>query len=39
MAESAKSVDPEVGKMHRQTGEKFADPTAMSRQLREVSVL
>ena len=26
-----------VGKMHRQTGEKFVDPTAMSRQVREVS--
>ena len=25
------------GRMHRQTGEKFVDPTAMSRQMREVS--
>ena len=26
-----------LGRMHRQTGEKFVDPTAMSRQMREVS--
>ena len=26
-----------LGGMHRQTGEKFVDPTAMSRQMREVS--
>ena len=26
-----------LGRMHRQTGEKFVDPTAMSRQIREVS--
>ena len=26
-----------LGWMHRQTGEKFVDPTAMSRQMREVS--
>ena len=26
-----------LGKMHRQTGETFVDPTAMSRQMREVS--
>ena len=26
-----------LGKMHRQTGERFVDPTAMSRQMREVS--
>ena len=25
-----------LGRMHRQTGEKFVDPTAMSRQMREV---
>ena len=25
------------GRMHRQTGERFVDPTAMSRQMREVS--
>ena len=24
-------------KMHRQTGERFVDPTSMSRQIREVS--
>ena len=28
-----------VRRMHRQTGERFVDPTAMSRQLREVSDL
>ena len=27
----------ELRRMHRQTGEKFVDPTAMSRQMREVS--
>ena len=27
----------EIKRMHRQTGEKFVDPTAMSRQMREVS--
>ena len=26
-----------LGRMHRQTGEMFVDPTAMSRQMREVS--
>ena len=26
-----------LGRVHRQTGEKFVDPTAMSRQMREVS--
>ena len=26
-----------LGRMHRQTGEMFVDPTAMSRQIREVS--
>ena len=26
-----------LGRMHRQTGEKFVDPTEMSRQMREVS--
>ena len=26
-----------LGRMHRQTGEKFVDPTAMSRQMRDVS--
>ena len=26
-----------LGRMHRQTGEKFVVPTAMSRQMREVS--
>ena len=26
-----------LGRMHRQTGEKFVDPTAMSRQMGEVS--
>ena len=26
-----------LGRMHRQTGERFVDPTAMSRQIREVS--
>ena len=26
-----------LGRMHRQTGEKFVDPTAMLRQMREVS--
>ena len=26
-----------LGRMHRQTGEKFVDPTAMPRQMREVS--
>ena len=26
-----------LGRMHKQTGKKFVDPTAMSRQMREVS--
>ena len=26
-----------LGRVHRQTGERFVDPTAMSRQIREVS--
>ena len=26
-----------LGRMHRQTGKRFVDPTAMSRQMREVS--
>ena len=30
-------VQGDLGRMHRQTGEKFVDPTAMSRQMREVS--
>ena len=29
--------NPKVGRLHRQTGKKFVDPTAMSRQMREVS--
>ena len=30
-------LEVKLGRMHRQTGEKFVNPTAMSRQMREVS--